>query len=105
LAEAEEDVKHSWVALTEPHFLEDVDIEAERARGLFPGQEQSLTLEQWLSILTEEVGEVARALNERTLGNLTGVAFLAQMRLELVQVGAMATLMSAALRYAGEAYP
>lgn len=43
----------------------------------------------WLPVLVEEVGEVARALCERALGNTDELTLRAQLREELVQVGAM----------------
>lgn len=43
----------------------------------------------WLPVLTEEVGEVARALCESALGNLDRAELKAQLREELIQVAAM----------------
>jgi len=71
-------------------FLEAVDDEIASARVKFPGQEETLLLEEWLSILVEEVGEVARAINEQLLGNLSPADFREQIGKELVQVAAMA---------------
>ena len=42
-----------------------------------------------LAIVVEEVGEVARELNEHRLGNRTHDEFRKNMRKELVQCGAM----------------
>lgn len=44
----------------------------------------------WLPVLTEEVGEVARALCELALGNLQAGGARVQLAQELVQVAAMA---------------
>ncbi len=42
-----------------------------------------------LTILVEEVGEVAKVFNERDLGNLTDVQAQQELRKELIQTGAM----------------
>lgn len=42
-----------------------------------------------LRILVEEVGEVARAMNELALGNLTQEEYKNQIEKELIQTGAM----------------
>lgn len=63
-------------------FPERIEEELEDARIKFPGQEDTVTQAEWLSILVEEVGEVARALNDDE--SITRVCD------ELVQVGAMA---------------
>jgi NTP pyrophosphatase (non-canonical NTP hydrolase) len=43
-----------------------------------------------LRILTEEVGEVAREMNEIALGNRTHDQYTKQLRAELIQVAAIA---------------
>ena len=59
---------------------------------------QSLTLFDWHCILSEEVGEVARAINEEHFddGNLDAVYR------ECIQVAAVAVHMAAVIREAGE---
>lgn len=44
----------------------------------------------WLPVLTEELGEVARELCERELGNVNASHHVQSLREELVQVAAMA---------------
>lgn len=44
----------------------------------------------WFSVLTEEVGEVARVINDYRHGLLTDDQRMAELRSELVQVAAMA---------------
>jgi NTP pyrophosphatase (non-canonical NTP hydrolase) len=80
-------------------FLDKVRAEVHRAQRKFPGQEDSVPLAGWLSILTEEVGEVARELNEKLLveeegGEINKTLFLKRLEEELVQVAAMAERMS-----------
>lgn len=72
------------------------EVQAERERAHAKHGDTSMESKPWdaerrLTILTEEVGEVARAYNEREHGNLVGDAFTAQLRSELIQCAAMAT--------------
>jgi NTP pyrophosphatase (non-canonical NTP hydrolase) len=76
-----------------PTFREAVAQEVEWARKHFPNQESSLALSEWLSILLEEVGEVANSLNEGHEDDT--------IKAELVQVAAMAERMASSLRYQG----
>ena len=62
-------------------FLFDVFDELARARYKHPDEEGKLTDAEWLAVLTEEVGECARAIQDETDEHL---------RQELVQVAAMA---------------
>ena len=55
--------------------------ELARARRKFPDEEGKLTDAEWLAVLTEEVGECARSIQDE--GD-------EQLRAELVQVAAMA---------------
>jgi NTP pyrophosphatase (non-canonical NTP hydrolase) len=80
-------------------FLHAVRDEVRSAQAAFPGQEDTVPLAGWLAILVEEVGEVARELNEDLLNPLLpGNQEPLRKRLhdELVQVAAMAERMSAA---------
>lgn len=45
-----------------------------------------------LSILTEEIGEVAKTINEFELGNLTTEQFVAELKKELTQVSSVAAM-------------
>lgn len=88
--------------MTDTTFLTLVDSEAQRARRKFPHQEQTLTLAEWLAVLTEEVGEVARDINDAPRGDAEYTSErLDHMMEELVQVGAMALRMykAAGLRW------
>lgn len=62
------------------------DIEKERRRQDTKWGPQNHSPLEWLSILTEEVGEVAKAINEAHWGG----APLTEYRAELVQVAAVA---------------
>jgi hypothetical protein len=62
-------------------FWERAERELTRARAKHPGEEGRLTDAEWLAVLTEEVGECARAIQDETDDAL---------REELVQVAAMA---------------
>jgi NTP pyrophosphatase (non-canonical NTP hydrolase) len=62
-------------------FTLDVMRELARARAKHPDEEGVLTDAEWLAVLTEEVGECARAIQDETDAHL---------RAELVQVAAMA---------------
>lgn len=62
-------------------FLEDQCDELAAARKKHPGEEGRLTDAEWLAVLTEEVGECARAIQDESDERL---------RAELVQVAAMA---------------
>jgi len=72
--------------------------EVVRASRNFPDQEETLTLAEWLAVLTEEVGEVARVINDAYRGDTYQLAELEHMAEELVQVGAMAARMFSAAR-------
>ena len=75
-------------------FAHAVDAEVERARVRFPDQERTLTLAEWFAVLTEEVGEVARDINDTPRGDQSWTPeTLDHLQLELVQVGAMAARM------------
>lgn len=80
-------------------FSAEVTAEVTRATRLFPGQEQTLTLAEWLAVLTEEVGEVAREINDAHFGDMFDHATLDRIRAELVQVGAMAARMAASAEH------
>lgn len=62
--------------------------EALDARAKF-GDQFDLTSPDWLAVLTEEVGEAARELNERKLGNYDPNR-LGRLRAEVTQIGAVA---------------
>lgn len=62
-------------------FLSDQCDELASAREKHPGEEGTLTDAEWLAVLTEEVGECARAIQDESD---------ARLRAELVQVAAMA---------------
>lgn len=82
------------------HFVEDVAGEVVTARRKFPNQEETLTPHEWYAILAEEVGEVARGLNE---GGISGPGSLDRGGLyeELVQVAAMAGRMALSVKNGG----
>ena len=73
------------------YIFEDVDLEARGAHAkhgkesMFYGDDN-----QSLRILLEEVGEVAREMNELALGNIDQVEYLVNQRKELIQVAAVA---------------
>ena len=82
-------------------FLQEVSEEVRRAAAKFPRQESTCSLTEWLSILTEEVGEVARELNDDLLNPAVGKGQLPlakRLREELVQVAAMAERMALAVK-------
>lgn len=81
-------------------FLRDVADEMSRARILFPGQEDSLSLHEWQAIIAEEAGEIARALNERALDHIDEEMMLTALRDEVVQTAAMCGRMFAAVALA-----
>lgn len=62
-------------------FMIDMALELEHARAKHPGEEGVLTDAEWLAVLTEEVGECARAIQDEGDDAL---------RKELAQVAAMA---------------
>lgn len=64
------------------------DILAERVRQDMKWGEQSHQSMEWLAILTEEVGELAQAVNEQRWRARPDT--LHELRLELVQVAAVA---------------
>ena len=66
--------------------------ERERAHQLHGAHSQegnAWDSERSLRILVEEVGECAKALNERDLGNFTDLVASWELRKELIQTGAM----------------
>ena len=75
-----------------------LDIHKERLRAHHKHQDKpGGSMEQhvwddadWLPVLVEELGEVARNLCEHRHGNLTSAQFQQQLREELIQVAAMA---------------
>lgn len=69
------------------------DDEIDRARRLFPNQEATLTMAEWLAVLVEEVGEVGKEINDAARGDRFTSVQLARLSGELVQVGAMAARM------------
>lgn len=78
--------------------LNEISDEADNARHKF-GDQFDFTDEQWLAVLVEEVGEAAKALNERTLDRTrkdpldvmpTQAERTAELRAEVVQVAAVA---------------
>lgn len=72
-----------------PYFLAALQAEWERARAMFPDQEDTLSLHEWHSTISEEVGEIARELNERMLGNIDDEQMLDRLASEVVQTAAM----------------
>jgi hypothetical protein len=68
-------------AKAEAEFLGDAWNELARAREQHPDEEGVLTDAEWLAVLSEEVGECAKAIQDETDAHL---------RAELVQVAAMA---------------
>ena len=66
--------------------MDDVVAEIERARAKF-GDQTGRTDPEWLSIVTEELGEAAQVINERMLGNRP---LDNALRDELVQIAASA---------------
>ena len=78
---------------TEQAFFHDAGIELGAAVKKF-GWQQDLTLADHLTVLVEEVGEVAREINERNLGNPFSRD---RLRAELTQVAAMAAKMAVAV--------
>lgn len=70
-------------------FGAQVREEVVQARQQFPNQERTLRPAEWLAILIEEVGEVARSLNDGDANEL--------IERELIQVAAMAERMYASL--------
>lgn len=65
------------------------------------GPQLDLSDGQWLAILVEEVGEVARAMCDRTNGDMDAAEAYDQMHAELVQVAAMALRFRQVLRDRG----
>lgn len=70
-----------YVPTSIDRFLSEVRREFAHAREKHPGEEGVLTDAEWLAVLTEEVGECARALQDEGDDEL---------RRELAQVAAMA---------------
>ena len=70
------------------------DVQAERIQQDAKWDVQNLSSHEWISVLTEEVGESAEAANILTWGGTTypqrRKEFLADLRAELVQVAAVA---------------
>ena len=60
------------------------------------------TDEAWLSVLMEEVGEVARAICEHRHGHTDYPQFMAELRSELIQVAAMTTAWVASIDRAAD---
>lgn len=74
-----------------PHLVEQ---EIYRARQLFPGQEETGSLDRWIATITEELGECAREANEIALsgGHMATTdrsQRLHHLQTELVQTAAM----------------
>lgn len=83
--------------MSDADFFRQVNQELAKARAIFPDQEFEYELEGWLSILVEEVGEVARDLNDsRHLEDSDERR--ANLLNELVQVAAMACRMHQAVQ-------
>lgn len=74
--------------LVDHQFWNDAWLELRRARQKFPGEEGKLTDAEWLTVLVEEVGECARAMQDETDERL---------REELLQVAAMAARWASAI--------
>lgn len=74
-------MKHTSAFQSERGFFRDVGAELDAAREKHPDEEGVLTDAEWLAVLTEEVGECARAIQDETD---------VRLRAELVQVAAMA---------------
>lgn len=74
------------------------EIRRETARAIQKhGREQtplsdSVSRPHKLAILMEEVGEVAKIINEFNLGNLSPQLFIAELKKEIVQVSAVAAM-------------
>ena len=83
-------------------LLNEVTAEADRAHDKH-GQESMLygTDEKSLRILMEEVGEVAREMNELALGNRGISEYIANQRTELIQCAAMCLTWAAKLERSG----
>lgn len=79
-------------------FWEEAIQESRRACEKFPNQEQSVSLTGWLSIVAEELGEVARELNDDLLEPQDPVELAKRIRGELVQTAAMCERMAFAAR-------
>jgi len=82
----------SWTAVLSPITLAAVQAEAtgvHAKHGEHSMLGAAVTESDRLAILTEEVGEVARELNEDRLGNLDGDWKIRRVK-ELIQVAAMA---------------
>lgn len=82
------------------------EIEAERSRQDEKWGEQNHDLPVWLAVLTEEVGEVAKAILEARAalpGNqMASTLYIEDLRKELVQVAAVAV---AAIEYIDRGSP
>lgn len=79
-----------WVSTqTNPDHL-DADVAAERRRQLAKWGAQHHGPEWWLTILTEEVGELSEAILELRWSDGDPGELVAHMRDELVQVAAVA---------------
>lgn len=70
-------------------FVAAVSDEWERARVIFPDQEDTLTLAEWIGVITEELGEVAREVNDSPWGDRIPPERLEHLRGELIQTAAM----------------
>lgn len=77
-------------------FFYDARQELKRARRVHPGEEGVLSDAEWLTVLVEEVGECARAMQDETDERL---------REELVQVAAMAARWAGAIPAGRERVP
>lgn len=78
--------------MSEARILAQFSAERERAHELHGEHSQegnAWDSEKSMRILVEEVGEIAKVLNERDLGNLTDLEAMRELRKELVQTGAM----------------
>ena len=71
-------------------FVHEERIRAHAKHGDLSAEAMGWDNPRWLPILTEEMGEVARVINEYDLGNINAPEKRAKLIEELIQVAAMA---------------
>ena len=83
--------------MTRKEILGDVAAERERQIELY-GERPDLDLREWIVILVEEVGELARAVQHLRVAQLDFADWRALAREEAVQVAAVAVAIAERMR-------
>ncbi len=73
-------------------------IRADNKHGEYSAERMAWDNPRWLPVVTEELGEVARVINEYDLNNINTPEKCAKLIEELIQVAAMACAWVDALR-------